>query len=72
MSSISTDDQLKAHFLESQSKLQEISRTLSTVKSQLQSNARDTRVAQLCNKELGALDGNTVTYRAIGRMYFVF
>jgi prefoldin subunit 1 len=57
--------------MESQAKLQEVSRSLSQVRQQASSNARETRVAQLCNKELGALDGNTVTYRAIGKMYNV-
>lgn len=67
-SELSADDQLKAIFLETQGKLQETSRTLSSIRAQLTGNARETRVAQLCNKELGALDGNTITYRAIGKM----
>ena len=61
-----SDEQL---FNESRTKLQECSRSLSNIRSQLALNARETRVAQLCNRELGAMDGNTVTYRAVGKMF---
>ncbi|KAL3894223.1 MAG: hypothetical protein SGCHY_005404 [Lobulomycetales sp.] len=42
---------------------------MQSVRAQLAANAKETRVAQLCNKELGALDATTPTYRAVGRMF---
>ncbi|KAG0233743.1 Prefoldin [Mortierella sp. GBAus27b] len=52
-----------------QSKLQEATRMVSSVQAQIQTREREKRLAELTNKELSALQPDTVTYKAVGKMF---
>ncbi|KAF9355334.1 hypothetical protein BGX34_010535 [Mortierella sp. NVP85] len=52
-----------------QSKLQEATRMVATVQAQIQTREREKRLAELTNKELSALQPDTVTYKAVGKMF---
>lgn len=41
---------------------------VATVQAQIQTREREKRLAELTNKELGALQSDTITYKAVGKM----
>lgn len=42
---------------------------VASVQAQIQSREREKRLSELTNKELSALQPDTVTYKSIGKMY---
>lgn len=63
------DNELKKAFFEMQTKQQENSRKLSSVKSLLATRERELRMSQLTFKELSSLDKGVSTYKAVGKMF---
>ncbi|KAG0318412.1 hypothetical protein BGZ97_003814 [Linnemannia gamsii] len=52
-----------------QTKLQEATRMVASVQAQIQSREREKRLSELTNKELSALQPETVTYKSVGKMF---
>ncbi|KAF9997094.1 hypothetical protein BGZ80_008270 [Entomortierella chlamydospora] len=52
-----------------QSKLQEATRMVASVQAQIQTREREKRLSELTNKELLALQPDTVTYKSVGKMF---
>ncbi|KAF9143159.1 Prefoldin [Linnemannia elongata] len=52
-----------------QNKLQEATRMVASVQAQIQSREREKRLSELTNKELSALQPDTVTYKSVGKMF---
>ncbi|KAF9169713.1 hypothetical protein BGX21_009886 [Mortierella sp. AD011] len=52
-----------------QSKLQEATRMVASVQAQIQTREREKRLSELTNKELSALQPDTVTYKSVGKMF---
>ncbi|KAJ3214514.1 hypothetical protein HDU67_001538 [Dinochytrium kinnereticum] len=64
-----TDEHLREVFMESQVKLQNISKQLSSVRAQIAGKQREQRISELSAKELKALPPSTPAYKAVGRMF---
>jgi hypothetical protein len=45
---------------------------VASVQAQIQSREREKRLSELTNKELSALQPETVTYKSVGKMYGSF
>ncbi|KAJ3332323.1 hypothetical protein HDU76_000603 [Blyttiomyces sp. JEL0837] len=68
MSAIS-DDQLKRAFIETQQKLQQTTRSLSTLRSQVQAKERERKISELSAKELSTNPDSTISYKSVGRAF---
>ncbi|KAF9924373.1 hypothetical protein FBU30_005643 [Linnemannia zychae] len=52
-----------------QTKLQEATRMVASVQAQIQAREREKRLSELTNKELSALQPDTITYKSVGKMF---
>ncbi|KAF9086254.1 hypothetical protein BGX29_008303 [Mortierella sp. GBA35] len=52
-----------------QTKLQEATRMVASVQAQIQTREREKRLSELTNKELSALQADTITYKSVGKMF---
>ncbi|KAF8935704.1 Prefoldin [Dissophora ornata] len=52
-----------------QTKLQEATRMVASVQAQIQTRDREKRLSELTNKELSALQPDTITYKSVGKMF---
>ncbi|KAG0206746.1 hypothetical protein BGX33_007237 [Mortierella sp. NVP41] len=52
-----------------QTKLQEATRMVALVQAQIQTREREKRLSELTNKELSALQADTITYKSVGKMF---
>ncbi|KAI9141281.1 Prefoldin [Paraphysoderma sedebokerense] len=64
-----SDEALKKHFIEIQTKLTDYNRQLTATKTQIAVKERDKKLNELTLKEMNSAGQDTVVYKSVGKMF---